>query len=133
MLNYFFIFTGKEDAMVKGLKVILTTTVLLLIIIFAGCSGSSNPTGHVTMAEKPMYLEVYIDYSSGNRYDIGREYGTKVLSTAPDYEKIFDKFLKLQVSSMQQFYPEITPEVMVQRVLEISKSIQSEYMDELEG
>ena len=85
------------------------------------------------MAEKPMYLEAYIDYSSGARYDFGREYGTKVLSTAPDYEKIFDKFLKLQVSSMQQFYPEITPEVMVQRVLEISKSIQSEYMDELEG
>ena len=121
--------------MTKNLKAILTTAVLLIILISAGCnsSDSSNPTSHVTMTEKPMYWEVHIDYSSGDRYDIGREYGTKVLSTAPDYEKIFDKFLKLQVSSMQQFYPEITPEVMVQRVLEISKSIQSEYMDELEG
>jgi len=39
----------------------------------------------------------------------------------------------LQVSSLQQEDPEITPEVMIQRVLEISKNVKSQYMDEIEG
>ena len=119
--------------MIKGLKAILTTSMLLIVLISAGCSDSSDSTSNVTITKKSMYYEVNIDYSSGNRYDIGREYGAKVLSTVPDYEKTFDTFLMLQVSGLQQEDPEITPEVMVQRVLEISKNVKSQYMDEIEG
>jgi len=119
--------------MTKSLKAILTTSMLLIVLISAGCSDSSDSTSHVTITKKSMYYEVHIDYSSGNRYDIGREYGAKVLSTVPDYEKTFDTFLMLQVSGLQQEDPEITPEVMVQRVLEISKNVKSQYMDEIEG
>ena len=114
--------------MTKRMKAILTTAALMIILISAGCSDSSDPTDHVTITKKPMYYEVNIDYSSGDRYNIGREYGTKVLSTVPDYEKTFDTFLKLQVSGL-----EIPPEVMVQRVLEISRNVKSQYMDEIEG
>jgi len=128
MLNYFCMLTGNEDAMVKGLKVILTTTVLLIILILAGCGDSSNPTGHVTITEKSMYWEVYIDYSSGDRYSIGWEYATIVLSRVPSYEAGIDAYLKAASSNRQEIY-----EVFIQRALEISKNIQSRYMDEIEG
>jgi len=119
--------------MAKSLKAILTTAVLLIILISAGCGDSSDSTSHVTITEKPMYYEVSVDYSSGDRYVIGREYGAKVLSMVPDYEESFDTYLMLQVSSLHEQYPEITYEVLIQRALEISKNIQSRYMDEIEG
>jgi len=116
--------------MTKSLKAILTTVVLLLIVISAGCdsSDSSNPTGHVTMTEKPMYWEVHIDYSSGDRYSIGWEYATMVLSKVPSYEAGADAYLKAASSNRQEIY-----EIFIQRALEISKNIQSQYMDEMEG
>ena len=116
--------------MTKNLKAILPTVVVLIILISAGCdsSDSSNSTSHVTMTEKPMYWEVHIDYSSGDRYFIGREYGTKVLSLVPSYEAGADAYLKAASSNRQEIY-----EVFIQRALEISKNVQSQYMDEIEG
>ena len=134
--NSFFILFGKEDAMTKSLKAILTTAILTMILIFAGCSDSddsSSPTNHVTITEKPMYYEVNIDYSSGDRYSIGREYGTKVLSLVPSYEAGSDAYVAASVAGLQQQDPEITYEVIIERALEIYKNIQSQYKDEIEG
>ena len=122
--------------MTKNLKPILTTAVLLIILISVGCSDSgdsSNPTDYVTMTEKPNYWEVHIDYSSGDRYSIGREYGTKVLSRIPSFEAGADAYVAASVAGLQQSHPEITYEVIIQRALEISKNIQLQYMDEIEG
>jgi len=121
--------------MTKNLKAILTTAVLLIILISAGCnsSDSSNPTSHVTMTEKPMYWEVHIDYSSGDRYNIGREYGTKVLSMVQGFEAGGDAYIAASVSGLQQQDPEITYEVLIQRALEISKNTEPRYLDEIEG
>jgi len=116
--------------MIKGLKAILTTSMLLIVLISAGCSDSSDSTSHVTMTEKPNYWEVHIDYSSGDRYNIGREYGTKVLSMVPDYEAGGDAYVAASVSGLP---PEITYEVIIERALEIYKNIQSQYKDEIEG
>ena len=114
--------------MTKSPKAILITTVLLFILISTGCSDSSDSTGHVTMMQKPMYWEVHIDYSSGDRYNIGREYATMVLSKVPSYEAGVDAYLKASSSNVQEKY-----EVYIQRALEISKNIQPQYMDEIEG
>ena len=121
--------------MTKSLKAILTTSMLLIVLISAGCdsSDSSNSTDYVTMTEKSNYWEVHIDYSSGDRYFIGREYGSKVLSTVPSFEADADAYLAAMVSGLHQSHPEITDEVIIQRALEISKNIQSQYMDEIEG
>jgi len=80
-----------------------------------------------------MYWEVYIDYSSGNRYSIGREYGIKVLSLVPDYEAGGDAYVAASVSGLHQQDPEITYEVLIQRAIEISKNTEPRYMDEIEG
>jgi len=114
--------------MTKSLKAILTTSMLLIVLISAGCSDSSDSTSHVTITKKSMYYEVNIDYSSGDRYSIGREYGTKVLSKVPSYEAGVDAYLQASSSNVQENY-----EVFIQRALEISKNIQSQYMDEIEG
>ena len=116
--------------MTKSLKAILTTSMLLMVLISAGCSDSSDSTSNVTITKKSMYYEVNIDYSSGNRYGIGREYGTKVLSMVPTYEAGGDAFVEASVSGLP---PEITYEVLIQRALEISKNVKSQYMDEIEG
>ena len=121
---------SKGESMTKSLKAILTTSMLLIVLISAGCSDSSDSTSNVTITKKSMYYEVNIDYSSGNRYGIGREYGTKVLSMVPTYEAGGDAFVEASVSGLP---PEITYEVLIQRALEISKNVKSQYMDEIEG
>ena len=88
--------------MPKSLKAILPTSMLLIVLISAGCSDSSDSTSHVTMTQKPMYWEVHIDYSSGDRYDIGREYATMVLSKVPSYEAGVDAYLAAMVSGLHQ-------------------------------
>ena len=91
--------------MAKSLKALLTTAVFLIILISAGCSDSddsSESTSHVTITKKSMYYEVNIDYSSGDRYSIGREYGTKVLSKVPSYEAGVDAYLKASSSNLQK-------------------------------
>ena len=117
------------------MKALLTTASLLVLFTFAGCDSddSTNLTGHVTVSKNAMYYEVKIDYSSGNRYDIGREYGTKVLATVPGYEKGSDAFLVLSVKAIHEADPEITYEVLIQRSLDIFKNIQPSYTDEIEG
>lgn len=119
--------------MTKSMKAILTTAALLIILISAGCGDSGDSSGHVTLTEKPMYWEVNIDYSSGNRYSIGREYGTKILSMVPDYEAGGDAYVAASVSGLHQQDPEITYEVLIQRAIEISKNTAPRYMDEIEG
>ena len=122
--------TAMEDFMIKNRKAILIKAILLMTLTFYGCGSSDSPdsTGHVTITEKPMYWEVHIDYSSGDPYSIGWEYGTIVLSRAPNYEAAVDAYLKAASSDKQEIY-----EVLIQRALEISKNIQSQYMDEIEG
>ncbi len=121
--------------MIKSLKAILTTAILLTILIFVGCdsSDSVDTADHVTITQKPLYWEIHIDYSYGDRYRIGREYGTKVLSTIPDYEVGGDAYLQASVTGIHGADSKITYEVLIERALEISKNIQDRYMDEMEG
>ena len=118
----------------KCLKMFLIIFVPLTLLITISCSDdSSHPNSYVTITPKTMYYEVNIDYSSGNRYSIGREYGTKVLSMVPNYEAGGDAYVAASVSGLHRQDPEITYEVLIQRALEIYKNIQSQYMDEIEG
>jgi len=121
--------------MIKSLKAILTTVMLLTFLISVGCdsSDSVDTANHVTITKNPLYWEIHIDYSYGDRYGIGREYGTKILSAIPDYEVNGDAYLQASVTGIQGADPKITYEVLIERALAISKNIQDRYMDEMEG
>jgi len=56
-------------------------------------SDDNKPKDYVTITDKTMYWEVNIDYTSGDRYNISREYGEKVLSMISDYEAGCDTYL----------------------------------------
>ncbi|OQY43508.1 MAG: hypothetical protein B6240_12280 [Desulfobacteraceae bacterium 4572_87] len=116
----------------KHTKKKLTRLIALMLLIFSGCDSndSVDTTNHVTITENPLYWEIHIDYSYGDRYWIGHEYGTKVLSTIPDYEVGGDAYLQASVTGLQGA---VTYEVLIERALEISKNIQDRYMDEMEG
>ena len=116
----------------KHTKKKLTSLIALMLLIFSGCDSndSVDTTNHVTITENPLYWEIHIDYSYGDRYWIGHEYGTKVLSTIPDYEVGGDAYLQASVTGLQGA---VTYEVLIERALEISKNIQDRYMDEMEG
>ena len=50
----------------------------VLVTAMAGCGDlDSQTTPHVTITPLASYFKVEIDYSSGDYFDIGREYGMK--------------------------------------------------------
>ena len=118
--------------------VFIAGVILLSALSLGGCkkdksNDSPDPDNYVTITQKTMYWEVNIDYSSGSRYNIGKEYGTMVLSLVPDYEEGADAFLAYSVYALHQADPGITYEVLIERAIEIFKNIQPLYKDEIEG
>ena len=108
----------------------------MMLLVFSGCDSdnSVDTASHVTITEKPLYWEVHIDYSYGEPYFIGRECGTKVLSSVPNYEVIGDAYLKTSVSAInEESEGKITYEVLIERALLIAENIQARYMKEMEG
>ena len=107
------------------------------ILAGTSCKKKKNdppdPTSYVTITQKTTYWEVHIDYTSGDRYTIGREYATKCLSVMADFEEGCDGYLALVAGLIQHYDSSITPEVLIQRSLEIYKNIQPRYKDEIEG
>jgi len=116
---------------------------VLIIALMAGslfvCSCKKNnsddnkPKDYVTITDRTMYWEVNIDFTSGDRQIICREYGEKVLSLIPDFEEGSDDFLAMSAYFLNLHHPEITYEVLIQRALEIYNNIQAKYKDEIEG
>lgn len=121
--------------MSKYFKLFLAIILSLTLLIAISCStgGSEDSDDYVTITSKTTYFEVNIDYSSGDRYTIGKEYGTKVLSAFPDYEEEVESVLVEMVAGLYLQDPNITYEVLIERALEISKSTQTQYMNEIEG
>lgn len=119
----------------RRFQAISAILVLFILLISFGCGSndSSDSTDYVTITKKSAYYEVNIDYTTGSRYVIGREYGTKVLSMIPDYEELIESFLVETVAGLNESHPDITYEVLIERALEISKNTQSDYMSELDG
>ena len=116
---------------------VLIVALMAGLLLFSSCkknnSGDNKPKDYVTITDRTMYWEVHIDYTSGDRYAIGREYGTKCLSLIPDFEADGDGYVAYIVTALQQGDSALTYEVLIQRALEIYKNIQSAYKDEIEG
>ena len=111
---------------------------LMLLFWIAGCSNNSSDSSgetqdYVSITAKDAYYEVVIDYSSGDRYSIGREYGSEVLEIYPEYEKTADSFIMEIVASLTAQDPDVTYDVLIERAKEISRQVDSDYMQEIEG
>lgn len=119
----------------KALKSLLVIFNLLTLSIVLSCgSDDTSPLkSYVTITPKTMYYEVQIDYSTGDRYDIGKEYGTKVLSSVPNYEEELESVLVETVFGLNQQDPNITYQTLINRALDISINVQPQYLEEIEG
>ena len=117
------------------LKILMFVLVSLTPLITISCSsdGSSDSSGYVTITPRTMYYEVNINYSTGDRYYIGMEYGSKVLSAVPNYEKEIESILVETLNVLQKYDPEITYDTLIKRAFEISINAQPQYMEEIEG
>lgn len=66
----------------------------IVIAVIVGCGSDPYLPQHVNVTPNETYYKVTIDYTTGDRYNIGREYGMKVLDAVPDYEQLTDSYLK---------------------------------------
>ena len=102
---------------------------LFLSCIIAGCGiFQSNSQQYVTISTAGKYLQVAIDYSTGDRYSIGREYGLKVKAALPDYEQWADSYLS-EIAAGKA----LSLDEMVRRALEIKSQIDPDYLNEING
>jgi len=119
----------------KTLKFFLNILIFLIFLITLSCGDDDITTrdSYVTITPKTVYYEVNIDYSTGDRYDIGKEYGAKVLEAVPNYEKELESLLSETVAGLHAQDKKITYETLVNRALEIAVNAQPRYMDEIDG
>ena len=130
--------------MVSGITPVVFGLAVIMAAM-AGCGGSGdsgrrvNP--HVAITPLAAYFKVEIDYSFGDYFDIGREYGLKTLAFAPDYELNADSYLKDLVESTDpvglpgagEAGGNVTYLMMIDRANEIKKQIAPDYVRELDG
>jgi hypothetical protein len=103
-----------------------------------GCGSDSDLPQHINVTPNGTYYKVTIDYTTGDRYNIGREYGMKVLDAVPEYEQLTDSYLKELEESGTALTDLATDgsiplATMIERALEIKKQIDPEYLLEIEG
>ena len=116
----------------KNLLVILTP--MTLFIVLSCSSDDTSPVkSYVTISPKTTYQQVNIDYSTGDPYDIGKEYGTKVLAAVANYEEEIESVLEETVDGLHQQDPNITYQTLINRALDISINVQHQYLEEIEG
>ncbi len=116
----------------KSLLVILTP-MTLFIVLSCGSDDTSSVKSYVTITPKTTYHQVNIDYSTGDPYDIGEEYGTKVLAAVSNYEEEIESVLEETVDGLHQQDPNITYQTLINRALDISINVQHQYLEEIEG
>jgi hypothetical protein len=106
-----------------------------------GCGSDSDLPQHINVTSNGTYYKVTIDYTTGDRYDMGMEYGRKVLDAVPDYEQLTDSYLK-ELEELGTALTDLRDPMtagtipfttMIERALEIKKQIDPEYLLEIEG
>ena len=85
--------------------------------------------GNVRIFDTGTYFDVWIDYEHGaTPRQIGAEYGEQLLNACPQFESIFDSYIKEGTQGSWLIY-----KVMLSRVKKIRKQLQPQYREEIEG
>lgn len=84
-----------------------------------------------TISVMPSYFDVTLDYESGDRYSVGRAYGSEITEAYPDYVSVMEPFL---FENLRGLYDgDYSPEAVEERVMVLFGSMRQEYRDEIEG
>ncbi len=112
---------------------IIAVSFLLLAYIFClvGCGGGKSKKSpgddHVTITTKGSHYEVVLNFNNISHYNMGAEYGRKILQTVPDCVSLLDSYLA-EISRDDATY-----QVFMNRTELIKPQIPQEYRDEIDG
>ena len=108
----------------------------LSLFLLGGCGGGGgggsapHPADRaVSVTNKGNYYEIVLNYNEGfSPFEVGQEYGRKVLVTVPGYESALDSYLAELAEKTDFLY-----QLFLSRAEEIRKNLDATYLEELEG
>lgn len=119
--------------MLRNQKKTIITSFLLASILFSlvGCGGGGisggGPSGssHVTITNNGSHYEVVLNYDNISHYNIGAEYGEKILQVFP-YPQWLDSYIAMKLDNAHY-------ETFLTNVGKIKPQIDQDYRDEIHG
>lgn len=109
----------------KLMIVLLCVVVLFTSVPSLTLAKAAEP---VIILDKGSHYEITLDYSSGlSPYEMGAEYGKKILEAVPEYETLFDSYLAEIIGD------EFIYNVFLARVEDIKPQVREQYKDEIDG
>jgi len=125
--------------MKKYLLLLMTAIAIMGMMFSTSCKkdndddNNADPKDRVTLIDKDMYWEAHLDFTDMDRFEMGKAYCNAVVEAVPDYEIGADYYIAFIANGMHGADPSITYEVILERAVEISKSVPAEYMQEING
>ncbi|WP_024832469.1 C45 family autoproteolytic acyltransferase/hydolase [Ruminiclostridium josui] len=90
--------------------------------------NAAETTQRVTITNKGSHYEVILNFKGEKSHEkIGKEYGSEILKSVPEYEAIIDSYLA-EITSSDEVY-----NLMLQRINDIVSQIDKDYVDEIKG
>ncbi|AEY68005.1 C45 family peptidase [Clostridium sp. BNL1100] len=90
--------------------------------------NAAETTQRVTITDKGSHYEVILNFKGEKSHEkIGKEYGSQILKSVPQYEALVDSYLA-EITSNDEVYS-----LMLQRVNDIIPQVDKDYVDEIKG
>ena len=87
--------------------------------------------GLCTINVMPDYLDITLDYESGDRRDVGAAYGKMLLEAVPDFESVMEPYIHENLRNM--YNGTYDPQVVEDRIYTLYDSMRDEYKVEIDG
>ncbi len=113
----------------KKLAYLLSIIVLAMGLNLGAITiSAAETTQRVTITEKGSHYEVILNFKGEKSHEkIGKEYGSQILKSVPQYEAIVDSYLA-EITANDEVY-----KLMLQRVNDIIPQVGKGYVDEIKG
>ena len=79
----------------------------------------------------PDYLDITLDYESGDRRDVGAAYGKMLLEAVPDFESVMEPYIHENLRNM--YNGTYDPQAVEDRIYTLYDSMRDEYKVEIDG
>ena len=87
--------------------------------------------GLCTINVMPSYLDITLDYESGDRRSVGEAYGRMLLEAIPNFEDVMEPYIHENLRNM--YNGTYDPQVVEDRIYTLYDSMRDEYKDEIDG
>ena len=91
----------------------------------------SSADGLCTINVMPSYFDVELDFESGSHYDVGKAYAEAIELADPEFQSIMEPYIYENI--MAAYDGEPNYEALKNRIDTLSATLDSEYMDEIDG